>query len=92
MAARLMLISPGSMTWGFCVSSFLGATTFSRVLTPTTRATTHLESASCVMGNPTKAPLMRMRVNTPRPMPRLVTPRVQVVRPCHHLWGNHSPS
>jgi hypothetical protein len=27
-----------------------------------------------------------------RPMLRLVTQCAQAVQPCHHLWGNHSPS
>jgi hypothetical protein len=56
------------------------------------RVTTHLESASCAIGNSAKEPPMKMRANTPHPMPRLVMPCAQVVQPWHHLWGKHSPS
>jgi hypothetical protein len=92
MAAGLTLTSPGSITQGLCASSSSAATTFSRGLTLMTRVTTRLENASCVIGNSAKEPPTRMRTNTLRPMPRLVMPHVQAVRPCHHLWGKHNPS
>jgi hypothetical protein len=56
------------------------------------RVTTHLESASCVIGSSAKEFLTKTRANTPRSVPRPAQRRALGVQPCHHLWDNRSPS
>jgi hypothetical protein len=56
------------ITQGLCTSSSSAATIFPKVSTLLMRVMTHLENASCVMGNSAKEPPMRMRANALRPM------------------------